>query len=61
MKITDFNVLVARREGKQQQLSIVQISEAMAVANSLLGGQLYGLIRRRHDCACENPPVRART
>ena len=44
MKITDFNVRVAQREGKRQQLSIAQISEVMAVANALLGGQLYALI-----------------
>ena len=60
MNITDFNVRVAQREGKRQQLSIAQISEAMAIANALLGGQLYALIRQ-HDCACENPPVRRKT
>ena len=45
MKITAFNVLVSQREGKEQQISIAQISEVMAVANSLLDGKLYTLIR----------------
>ena len=57
MKITDFNVQIAHREGKRQQLSIAQIAEVMAVADALLDGQLYALIRRL-GCACENPPVK---
>ena len=47
MKITEFNVLVSQREGKEQQISIAQISEAMAVANKLLNGKLYTLIREK--------------
>ena len=47
MKITDFNVLVSQREGKEQQISIAQISEVMAVANKLLHGKLYTLIREK--------------
>ena len=53
MKITEFNLRVAKREGKKQQLSIAQIAECIAVANALLDGALYALIRQ-HDCACEN-------
>ena len=56
MKITDFNAQIAHREGKRQPLSIAQIAEVMAVADALLDGQLYALVRRL-GCACENPPA----
>ena len=54
MRITDFNVLVSKREGRQQQLSIAQIAEVMAVANALLDGHLYSLIRSRPNSSSEN-------
>ena len=55
--LTDFDAQIAHREGKRQPLSIAQIAEVMAVADALLDGQLYALIRRL-GCACENPPVK---
>lgn len=49
MKITDFSVLVAIREGKKRQVSIAQIKEILKVINDLLGGDLYKSIRLLSD------------
>jgi len=46
MKITDFAVKVARKEGKRKQTDIAQIKEILKVTNGLLKGGLYKLIRR---------------
>ena len=46
MKVTDFAVLVSKLEGKKINLSISQIKETLRVANDLLGGELYKLIRK---------------
>jgi len=45
MKVTDFSVLVAEKEGKKRQVSIAQIKEILRVINELLGGDLYKSIR----------------
>lgn len=47
MKITDFAILVSKREGKKVQQNIAQIKEQLRVENDLLDGELYELIRRK--------------
>lgn len=45
MKVTTFSEKVAQEEGKKKALSIAQIKEVLKVANKLLGGKLYSIIR----------------
>ena len=47
MKISDFNRLVAEKEGKKKQVNIAQINEVIKVVNDLLDGDLYRLIRQK--------------
>jgi len=44
--ITQFTNEVSKQEGKKREVNIAQIREVMRVANDLLDGQLYNLIRR---------------
>jgi hypothetical protein len=45
MTINRFAVLVSKREGLKKELTIAQIMEVLSVANSLLGGILYSIIK----------------
>ena len=45
MKVSDFSVIVAQKEGKKKQVSIAQIKEILKIINDLLGGDLYKSIR----------------
>lgn len=45
MRIPDFAVEVCRHEGKKKQVDIAQVREVLKVANMLLRGRLYTLIR----------------
>lgn len=45
MKISDFSVLVAEKEGKRRQVNIAQIKEILKVINDMLGGDLYKSIK----------------
>lgn len=47
MQVSKFSELVAKSEGKKQQVNIAQIKEILKVANDLLGGELYKLIRKQ--------------
>jgi hypothetical protein len=49
MKITRFAVLVSLLEGKKKSISIAQIKEVLRIANVLLGGLLYKLIRTAEE------------
>ena len=49
MKITEFSERVTQVEGKVKSLSIAQVEHVLRVANNILGGKLYGLIRAE-DC-----------
>lgn len=46
MKITDFSILVSKREGLKTALSIAQIKEVLKVTNDISGGQLYSIIKK---------------
>lgn len=46
MKVTDFAVKVAQKEGQKKQVNIAQIKEVLKVANEVLKGKLYSLIRQ---------------
>ena len=45
MKVSDFSILVSKREGLKTALSIAQIKEVLRVSNDISGGQLYTLIK----------------
>ena len=45
MKVSDFAVLVSKKEGKKKEVNIAQIKEILKVVNDLLGGTLYVSIR----------------
>ena len=47
MKVSDFSVLVAKKEGKKKQVSIAQIKEILKICNVLLNGEFYNLIRNK--------------
>jgi hypothetical protein len=47
MKITDFSLLVTKREGGKKSISIAQVKECLRCANDLLGGELYKLIKSK--------------
>lgn len=61
MKINEFAVLVSKKEGGKQNLTIAQISEVLKIVNGLLFGIPYILIRfKRHcvvgkGCTCSQP------
>jgi hypothetical protein len=46
MKVTDFAVKVAKREGGKKNLSIAQIKEVLKIINGLFGGEFYKVIRK---------------
>lgn len=46
MKISEFAVKVAAKEGKKVQVNIAQIKEVLKVANQLSNGKLYEEIRK---------------
>lgn len=45
MKVSDFSVIVAQKEGKKKQVSIAQIKEILKIINDLLGGDVYKSIK----------------
>jgi len=45
MKVSDFAVLVAKKEGKKKQVNIGQIKEILRVVNDILSGALYKQIK----------------
>lgn len=45
MKITTFAKKVSRLEGKNEQISIAQISEILSICNKITGGLFYTIIR----------------
>lgn len=45
MKVTDFALKVAEKEGGKKQVNIAQIKEILKIANELIEGALYKLIR----------------
>jgi len=47
MKITDFALKVAKKEGKKRQVNIAQIKEILKVINDLLDGTFYKMIKSR--------------
>ena len=40
MKVSDFSILVSKREGLKTALSIAQIKEVLRVSNDISGGQI---------------------
>ena len=46
MKVTDFSEEVTKKEGLKKSISIAQIKEVLRIANQMLKGELYKLIRR---------------
>lgn len=46
MNINNFAVAVALCEGKKKQVNIAQIKEVLKVANRLLEGKLYRIVRK---------------
>ena len=46
MKINDFAKEVSEDEGKKKETDIAQIKEVLKVADTLLGGELYKLIKK---------------
>jgi len=45
MKVTDFTSKVTRIEGGKVRISVAQVAEVIKIANKLLCGKLYKLIR----------------
>ena len=45
MKISEFAVVVAVKEGKKRQVNIAQIKEVLSVINRLVKGALYKAIK----------------
>ena len=45
MKITDFALMIASREGKIQQVNIAQIKEILKVINEITEKEFYKIIR----------------
>jgi hypothetical protein len=45
MKVSDFAVKVAKKEGKKREVNIAQIKEILRVINDLTAGALYRFIR----------------
>lgn len=45
MTINDFAKKLTKAEGKKKQVSIAQVKEILKIANSLLNGKLYKIIR----------------
>ena len=46
MKVTDFTSKVTRKEGGKVKISVAQVAEVLKIANQLLDGKLYGLIKK---------------
>ena len=44
MKVTDFALKVAKKEGKKMQVNIAQIKEILRVINDLTKGKFYRMI-----------------
>lgn len=55
MKITEFALKVSEQEGLKKGVNIAQISEILKVANSLLDGELYALVRKQPEVTVLNP------
>lgn len=55
MKVTDFAKQITQQEGLKKGVDIAQISEVLKVANSLLDGQLYSLIKKQPEFEILNP------
>ncbi len=51
MKVTDFSIKVSRQEGLKKGVDIAQISEVLKVANNILGGELYAIIKKHGDAS----------
>ena len=47
MNINEFCIEISKKEGKKKQVDIAQISEVIKVANDLLDGKLYELIKEK--------------
>jgi hypothetical protein len=45
MKVTDFTSKVTRIEGGKVKISVAQVAEVLKIANKLLSGKLYKLIK----------------
>ena len=45
MKITDFSIEVAQKEGGKKQVSLAQIKEIIKIINDKVDGDLYRKIR----------------
>lgn len=45
MKVSDFAILVSKKEGKKKQVNIAQIKEILKVSDAITKGLLYKLIR----------------
>jgi hypothetical protein len=46
MKVSDFSSKVTRKEGGKVRISVAQVAEVMKIANKLLAGKLYKLIKQ---------------
>ncbi len=49
MKVSKFNQLTAKYEGKKKEVNIAQISEVIKIANELTNGVLYKVIQLMPD------------
>lgn len=49
MKISEFNKLTAKYEGKKKEVNIAQIYEIIKIANELTNGVLYKVIQLMPD------------
>ena len=49
MKISEFNNLTAKYEGKKKEVNIAQIYEIIKIANKLTNGILYKIIKLMPD------------
>ena len=58
MTIGDFAVKVAEKEGGKKSLSIAQIKEVLRIVNTLVGGELYKIIKNRNKKGDKNANTR---
>jgi len=47
MKLSDFAIKVAKKEGKKRSISIAQIKEVLRIVNQLCDGELYYYVRNK--------------
>ena len=48
MNLNEFAKQLTLGEGKKESISVAQVKEVLKIANKILGGELYKLVRRSY-------------